>query len=124
MREDQDAWKHHASSCKIASHADSVARAAPTEVRAEDYCFVRRSPQTAPIVFVSQPQREFMQLEGYRPSQEGYPSRRFSQDAWTSSEPALLEQASMQFQARYEEIQLSYPEVFHERLLGRTSTSI
>ncbi len=78
------------------------------------YCFVRHSPQTSPIVFVSQPQREFMQPEGYRPYQ----------DARASSEPVPLEQASMQFQARYEEIQLSYPEEFHERLPGRTRTSI
>jgi hypothetical protein len=75
------------------------------------YYFVRRSPQTSPIVFVSQPQREFMQPEGYRPYQEGYPSQHFHQDAQASLEP--IEQTSMQSQARYEEIQLSYPEEFH-----------
>jgi Phospholipase_D-nuclease N-terminal len=77
------------------------------------YYFVRRSPQTSPIVPVSRLQREFAQPEAYPPYEEGYPFRHFSQDEQASSEPAPIEQASIQSQARYEEIQLSYPEEIH-----------
>ena len=77
------------------------------------YAIVLRTSQTIPLVPVSQRRREFMPSERYRSYQEGYPSRHFSQDTQASSEPAPFEPMSIPSQARYEEIQLSYPESPH-----------
>jgi hypothetical protein len=78
------------------------------------YYFAGRSPHTTPIVpFSSTPQgsgREQVPRESYRSYQEGYPIQHTSQKEQASSDPAPREDAPMQSQARYEDIQLAYPD--------------
>lgn len=78
------------------------------------YAFAGRSSQATSGAPVSQAplhlDREPVSPEAARPYQEGYPPQPFHQDERASTEKVAVEHMPMQSQARYEDIQIAYPE--------------